>query len=98
MKQRRRVVQVGLGPIGIGTVKMAAERRDVAVVGAVDIRRELEGRQVSDVAGIMAAGSVVASVATALERFSPHVALVTTVSDLAEVVEECEILLRAGVA
>ena len=44
MTQRHRVLQVGLGPIGIEMARRAARRQNLAVVGAVDIDPKLEGK------------------------------------------------------
>lgn len=43
-----RVIQIGLGPIGLGAVARCLERRDIEVVGAVDPHPEKAGRRLSD--------------------------------------------------
>ncbi len=98
MTQRHRVLQVGLGPIGIEMARRAARRPNLAVVGAVDIDPKLEGKLLKDVVtGAEVEGHVVTSLEQAVARFRPDVALVTTVSDLARAVPTCVPLLRAGV-
>ena len=45
------VVQYGLGPIGVSTVKLLLHKRGVAVVGAVDIDPAKAGKSLADVVG-----------------------------------------------
>ena len=97
MEYRPRVLQVGLGPIGIDTARRAAAR-GYELVGAVDIDPALSGRSLGEVLGADVAGQVVGSVEEALEAFSVDAALVTTISDLDKVVPGCETLLNGGVA
>ncbi len=97
MESRPRVLQVGLGPIGIDTARRAAAR-GYELVGAVDIDPALSGRSLGEVLGADVAGQVVGSVEEALEAFSVDAALVTTISDLDKVVPGCETLLNGGVA
>ena len=42
-----KVVQYGMGPIGVGMVRCLAERADVEIVGAVDVDPEKTGKGLS---------------------------------------------------
>lgn len=98
MSPSPRIVQVGLGPIGIEMARKALGRRSLSVVGAVDIDPKLRGRPLAEILGAACEGTVAASPEEAIRLFRPDVALVTTVSDLERVVPTCEPFLRAGVA
>src|SRR5262245_5019036 len=77
-----RVLQVGLGPIGRQMAKRVLERRELELVGGVDVDPELAGRPLGEVLGVPSAAPVVAQIEEAVKRLKPDVALVTTVSDL----------------
>lgn len=99
MSTQHRILQVGLGPIGRDMARRAAERKGHRIVGGVDLDPALAGTSLGELLGsdIDCSGQVVGSLAEAIERFEPDVALVTTISDLAPVVETCVPLLEAGV-
>ena len=96
MASHPRVIQVGLGPIGQDMARRATER-GFELVGAIDIDPQFDGKNLSEVLGIEASGTVVSSAEAALAAFNADVALVTTVSELERVVPGCETLLRGGV-
>lgn len=95
-----RLIQVGLGPIGLDTARRAAARKNYSVVGGVDLSPDLQGRGMQELlgTGVDCEGEVLGSLEEAIERFRPDVALVTTVSDLDKVVPTAEALLEKGVA
>lgn len=97
MDSRPRVVQVGLGPIGLDTARRAVAR-GYELVGAVDIDPALAGKPLAEVLETDVEGGIVGSVEEAVEQFEADAALVTTVSDLEKVVPGCETLLRGGLA
>jgi hypothetical protein len=99
MIAKHRVIQVGLGPIGIDMARRAAARPHLEIVGAVDIDPDLVGRDLEDlVEGASVSGRVFGNPTEALENVEADVAIVTTLSDLDRVVPGCETLLRGGVA
>lgn len=51
-----KVVQFGLGPIGIASLKLLAKKNWVEIVGGIDIRPELIGKSLSEVVGDAAVG------------------------------------------
>ncbi len=91
---RLKLLQVGLGPIGVAMAKKALARGH-DIVGAVDVDPTLVGKDVASVLGGAASGKVCARVEDAPDA---DVALVTTVSDLERVVPSCVPLLRRGIA
>lgn len=48
-RRKIRVIQYGLGPIGLETLRLALTKEHLEVVGAVDIAREMVGRDLGDV-------------------------------------------------
>ena len=53
MAQKKiRVIQYGLGPIGIETAKLTARKAGMELVGAVDISKDLVGKDLGEVFGI----------------------------------------------
>jgi hypothetical protein len=52
MGQPVKIVSLGLGPIGVGTLKVLAQRPWAKIVGAVDVSPDLIGKDVGEVAGV----------------------------------------------
>lgn len=52
MARKIRAVQFGCGPIGCAVAKLALERPDIEIVGAIDIDRDKVGRDLGQVMGI----------------------------------------------
>lgn len=46
-----RVIHYGLGPIGLATAKLVLSKSDMEIVGAVDIARDMVGRDLGEVLG-----------------------------------------------
>jgi hypothetical protein len=79
-----RYVQCGLGPIGCGIVRAAAERPWLTLVGAVDIAPDKAGKDVAEVAGLPAPTDV--SVAGSLADAPPaDLVLHSTASHLPQI-------------
>lgn len=52
MERRKfRVIHYGLGPIGLATAKLVLTKPDIEIVGAVDIAKELVGKDLGEVLG-----------------------------------------------
>lgn len=79
-----RVLQVGMGPIGIKTTRFLVEKRHLQIVGAVDIDPKKVGRDLGELTGASEAGGVkiAGSVEDALAGKVAEVAVVTTTSSL----------------
>ena len=89
-----RVVQVGLGPVGVAIARLAAERDGLDLVGAADPRPDLVGRDLADLLGAGPSGSRIAADAETLVRsHRPDVVLHATGSRLAEVARELRVLI-----
>ena len=96
-----RVLQVGLGPIGLGVARQLAARPGFELAGAVDPRPDLVGRPVAEVCGVAgngAAGTVASDLAAALRELRPDAAVVCTSSGLERVAPTLETCLAAGAA
>lgn len=97
-----RVLQVGLGPIGLGVARQLAQRAGFELIGAVDPRPDLVGRELAEVCGLDgsqgAAGQVAADLDTALRELRPDAAVVCTSSALERVAPSLETCLAAGAA
>ena len=57
MENRKiRVIQYGLGPIGLATAKLVLTKPDMEIVGAVDIAKEMVGKDLGEILGVQALG------------------------------------------
>jgi 4-hydroxy-tetrahydrodipicolinate reductase len=79
-----RVLQVGLGPIGLAVVKQLVTRRGFELVGAVDIDPQKQGRDVGALAGIERPLriEVTSNLGRAIRAGRPDVAVLCTASSL----------------
>ena len=100
MKPEIRVVQVGLGPIGLDIARRGVGRKGLRFVGGVDHDPALAGRSLADVlgGGVECDGRVFASAEKVLGACTPEVAVLATTSDLATVAPLAETFHRAGVS
>lgn len=94
-----RVVQMGMGPIGLRVTEYLAEREGVAIVGAVDIDPAKRGRDVGTLAGLPAplGVAVTDSLDEALGGGRADAVVLTTTSSLAKTAEQVLALLPYGV-
>jgi 4-hydroxy-tetrahydrodipicolinate reductase len=92
-----RVIQYGLGPIGIETARLVARKSGMEIVGAVDISKDLIGRDLGDVLGLGAALDVtVTDNAKALfAKTRADAVLHTTGSRIKKIQPEFEEIIRA---
>ncbi len=95
-----RVLQVGLGPIGVGVARQLVRRAGFRLVGAVDTGPGLLGRELGEVLGGGAASEVrvTGELASALAELRPEAAVVCTSSSLERVAPTLEACLAAGAA
>jgi 2,4-diaminopentanoate dehydrogenase len=96
-----RVLQFGLGPIGLATARHVLEKVDtgqVSLVGAVDAATDKAGRDIGELLGLpeQSGVRVHASIDEGLLHAQPDVVLHTTSSFLPRVVDEIEACVRAG--
>lgn len=93
-----RIVQCGLGPLGVMTVRRLLDRRGFELVGVVDKSPDLVGKRLSELVGPEAGEIVVeADLGGTIRRTRPDVCLIMTVSDLVRIVPQVEEALDAGV-
>jgi hypothetical protein len=92
-----KVLQFGLGPIGIRCARLAAGKENMELVAAVDIDPGKIGKDVGELDGGEALGvKVSGDVAAALAEAKPDVALHTTSSKFDAVAPQLEQLARGG--
>ncbi len=95
-----RVLQIGLGPIGLNIVKLIVQKTTLHLVGAVDIDPIKEGKDVGELAGI---GKIKMSVKSSLDTFltaktkKPHVAVVSTISNMEAILPLIQTLVTNGI-
>jgi len=93
-----KAVQMGCGPIGCSVVKYASQRPDIKFVGAIDVDKNLVGRDLGEVAGVGKLGVRISDQVDAiLSRTKPHVVFLTTTSSLEALYPQVEKCARAGV-
>jgi 4-hydroxy-tetrahydrodipicolinate reductase len=84
--ERLRVVLYGLGQIGLETAKAALSRRDIELVGAIDVDPGKLNRDVADLSGLSRPSGIRVSdrAVEVLQVTRPHVAILTTSSRFKE--------------
>jgi 4-hydroxy-tetrahydrodipicolinate reductase len=89
----------GLGPIGLGIVRLVAARRGFRIVGAVDIDPGKIGRDLGDVAGLgrQLRVRVAGDARKAIKASAPDVAIMCTHSSLEDVLPQFETVLKSKV-
>ncbi len=95
-----RVVQIGLGPIGVAIARRVAQSPELELVGAVDPKAGIVGRDLGEVlgSGKEMGVTVAASLDALLRSVRPDVALHATGSHLTEVTEQLCESMRHGVS
>lgn len=99
MKDRTRVVQYGMGPIGRGIARLVLERQGLVLVGAIDIDPTLQGEDVGEVleAGVKLGVRVSGDAEAVLASSAPDVVLHATVSSFEEAAPQIRQALEHGV-
>ncbi len=96
-----KVVQYGLGPIGIETARTVLEKAaegKLELVGAIDIDPAKAGKDVSEILGLSERTGVLVSsnAEEVLQKTKPDIVLHTTSSFLEKIFPQLELCLRAG--
>lgn len=99
MVEKIRAVQYGCGPIGCSVAKLASQRRDIELVGAIDIDKNKVGKDLGEVVGLDKPLGVAISddVNAVLSQTKPDIVLHTTSSWLKKVHEQLAGIIRAGI-
>ena len=95
--QAIRIVQIGMGPLGIKIAKMIAERKGVTTVAAVDINPALQAKDLGELCGSPANDVRIESdLAAAVKRTRPDIAVLTTVSDVQRIANQVKAIVELG--
>ena len=99
MENRKiRVIHYGLGPIGLATAKLVLTKPDMEIVGAVDIAKEMVGKDLGEVLG--QSGPLGVRITDNPERLfakvQADVVIHTTGSRLKKIFGQIEEILRGG--
>ncbi len=95
---RIRVVQWGLGAMGQGVAKLILEKEGLELVGAVDIRADLEGKDICKVIGGEPTGvTITTDPAALLASTNADVVTITTTSWVKQQLPDLKTILSAGV-
>jgi len=92
MKNKIKVVQFGCGPIGCRVVQYASQRPDIEIVGAIDIDKNMTGRDLGHVADLNRKLGVIVSgdADLTLSKTKPDVVFLTTSSSLKTIYPQIE--------
>jgi 4-hydroxy-tetrahydrodipicolinate reductase len=98
MENRKiRVIHYGLGPIGLATAKMVLKKPDMEIVGAVDIAKDMVGKDLGEILGVQPIGVHVTDNAERLfAKTKADVVIHTAGSRLKQVAKQLEEILRGG--
>lgn len=92
-----RVIHYGLGPIGIETARLVTRKSTLQIVGAVDISKDLIGRDLGEILGLEKTMGVLVTdnARTLLAKSGADVVLHTTGSRIRKIAPELEEIIRA---
>ncbi|MTI21959.1 dihydrodipicolinate reductase [Fulvivirga sp. RKSG066] len=91
-----RILQVGLGPLGIKIAEFIAARNGIETVAAVDKKEDLIGLSLSEINADLPSVEIQPSVENAMSA-KPDVAILTTVSDMARITDQVLELVANGI-
>lgn len=95
--EKIRVIQYGLGPIGIATVNLILTKPGMEIVGAVDIAKEMVGKDLGEILGRQPLGVHVTDNAERLfSKVQADVVVHTAGSRLKRIFGQVEEILRGG--
>lgn len=93
-----KILQIGMGPLGIKMYQMAASRTAETVVGAVDINPDMVGTDLGEYCGREHVGIPISgSLKDALDRCQPDIVILTTVSDMDRITPQILEVVEAGI-
>lgn len=92
-----RVLQIGLGPLGLKIAEFIEQRKRIETVAAIDKNPELKGRKLSELKEGLNDVVVQGSATEAIEKIKPHVAVITTVSDMQRITPQILEVVNLGI-
>jgi 4-hydroxy-tetrahydrodipicolinate reductase len=92
-----RVIHYGLGPIGLAAAKLVLRKPDMEIVGAVDIAKEMVGKDLGEILGVQPLGVHVTDDAERLfAKTQADVVIHTAGSRMKRIAGQIEQILRGG--
>ena len=92
-----KIIQIGMGPLGIKIAKMIAERNGIETVSAVDINPSLTNTDLGELCGAEKNNVLISNdLATEVERTKPDIAVLTTVSDMKRITSQLPDIIKLG--
>ncbi len=100
LMKKIKVAQFGLGPIGVESLKLAAQKPWIEIVGAVDIDPAKIGKDLGEFSQIqnLRGQTICKSLDDLLARAKPDVILHTTVSKFKAAFDQIEPMARSGIS
>ena len=97
---KMKVAQFGLGPIGIETIKLAASKPWIEVVGGIDIDPAKAGKSLGEITGLaqLNAAKAYRSLDDLLSAAKPDLIFHTSVSKIKAACEQIEPIARRGIS
>ncbi|MBK7871238.1 MAG: dihydrodipicolinate reductase [Saprospiraceae bacterium] len=93
-----KILQIGLGPLGIKIANFIKERRGLTTVAAVDKNPDLAGKDLGIICGGEASGILIQSeLNQAVAKEKPDIAVLTTVSDMQRITPQIEEIVALGI-
>jgi hypothetical protein len=99
MDNEVRVVMFGLGPLGVAIAKGILEKRGIRIVGAVDIAKDLSGKDLGEVLnmGKHLGVAVTSDTEAVLSKVKADIAVIATKSSVKDVQPQLNLCARYGV-
>ena len=92
-----KIIQIGMGPLGVKIAKMIAERKGVETVAAIDINPNLKGKDLGLMYSENETGTRINNdLAQSIAATQPDIAVLTTVSDMAKIQGQIESIASLG--
>ena len=94
------VLQIGFGPLGVQVAKYINDKLSVRTVGVVDVSSDLVGKSLNKIDPKLSKDvSIYSSVELAYDSMltKPNVAIITTVSKLADLIPQIEAVAEYGI-
>lgn len=96
--QMIKVIQVGMGPLGVKIAQMIAERSNVKTIAAIDKKADLLGADLGKLCQTSASGVLIENdFSAAVKKERPDIAILSTVSDMQRIAPQIEEIVRHGI-